>query len=115
MPLLRQVQVPLQWAPELVLLGHSSCHHRPTRGETRHYTKNIPSSFLQTFNTGLRLPAREAGFAVALEAGFAPASEAAALEAGFAAGSVAATLEAGFTAALDGGLVVGLEGGLAAA
>ncbi len=70
----------------------------------------IPSEHSHTFDTGLRLPARDAGFAADLP----PASGAAALEAGFAIVSVAAALEAGFTAGLDGGLAAGLEAGLAA-
>ena len=75
----------------------------------------IPSEHSHTFDTGLRLPARDAGLAAALEAGLPPASAAAALEAGFAFVSAAAALEAGFAAALDGGLAAGLEAGLAAA
>jgi hypothetical protein len=74
-----------------------------------------PSEHSHTFDTGLRLPARDAGFAAALEVGFPPASGTAALEAGFAPVSVAVALEAGFTAALDGGLVAGLDAGLTAA
>jgi hypothetical protein len=62
----------------------------------------IPSEHPHTFDAGLRLPARDAGFVAALEAGFAFVSAAAALEAGFA-------------AALDGGLAAGLEAGLVAA
>ena len=74
------------------------------------------SEHSRTFDTGLRLPARDdAGFATALEAGFPPPSETIALEAGFPVVSVAAALDAGFTAALDGGLAADLEAGLAAA
>ena len=57
------------------------------------------SSGSQTLDTGLRLPARDAGFAAILEAGFNPASGAAILDAGFLVVPVTAALEAGLDAA----------------
>jgi hypothetical protein len=92
----------------------SACTHREEAPSRK--VKTTASASLQTFDTGLRLPAREAGFAAALEAGFPPTSEeAAALDAGLVVVSVAVALEAGFAAALEGGLVAGLEAGLDAA
>jgi hypothetical protein len=69
----------------------------------------ITNTCSQTFDTGLRLPAREAGFVAALEAGFPPTSELrATLDVGFAFVSVATALDTGFAAALEAGLVAGL-------
>ncbi len=57
------------------------------------------ASCSQTFDAGLRLPARDAGFPAVLEAGFAPASEAAILDTGFLVVPVTAALEAGLDVA----------------
>jgi hypothetical protein len=56
-----------------------------------------PSS--QTLDAGLRLAARDAGFAAVLEAGFTPASEAIILDVGFLVVPVVATLETGLDSA----------------
>lgn len=66
--------------------------------------ETIIGSSSQTFDAGLRLPARDVGFAEILEAGFAPASEVAILEAGFLVVPVTAALEAGLEAAFEAGL-----------
>jgi hypothetical protein len=109
-------QAPQQSALELVPGCHCSSQHRSTEKEiVLSEVEMIPSKHSHTFDTGLRLPARDAGFTAALEVGFPPASGTAALEAGFPVVSVAAALEAGFTAALDGGFPECLEAGLAAA
>jgi hypothetical protein len=96
----------LSWCHGIIVLLNIGLHQKEI---VLKKVEMIPSEHSHTFDTGLRLPARDAGFAAALEAGFPPASGTAALEAGFAAVSVAAALEAGFTAVLDGGLVAGLE------
>jgi hypothetical protein len=69
----------------------------------------ITNTCSQTFDTGLRLPAREEGFVAALEAGFPPTSEVTAdLDVGLAFVSVATALDTGFAAALEAGLAAGL-------
>jgi hypothetical protein len=104
----------LGWCSDIIVLLNIGLHERKSLSN-RYGWCLPPSGHLHTFDAGLRLPARDAGFAPALEAGFPPASAAAALEAGFALVSVAAALEAGFAVALDGGLAASLEAGLTAA
>jgi len=102
----------LSWCHGIIVLLNIGLHERKSCLKV---VEMMPFEHSPTFDTGLRLPARDAGFAAALEAGLPPASRAVALEAGFAVVSVAAPLEAGFTAALDAGLAAALEAGLTAA
>ena len=102
----------LRWYNGIIVLLNIGLHEGKSLSKE---VETIRSGHSHTFDTGLRLPARDDGFAAALEAGLPPASRAADLEAGFAFVSVAVALEAGFAAALDGGLAAGLEAGLAAA
>jgi hypothetical protein len=102
----------LSWCHGIILLLNIDLNEKGNRSQR---IEMMPPEHSRTFDAGLRLPARDAGFAAALEAGFPPASGTTALEAGFPVVSVAAALEAGFTAALEGGLAADLEAGLTAA
>src|ERR1700761_6495203 len=81
----------LSWYHSIILLLNIDLNEKGNRTQR---IAMMPPEHSRTLDAGLRLPARDAGFAAALEAGFPPASGTTALEAGFPVVSVGPALEA---------------------